>query len=148
MLKETFIFHLVKPEDLQHHGTLFAGRMAEWFVEACFIAACRLVGKPEDIVCVQIHGISFDKPATNGDIIKIKSRIAFLGVTSITVHGQAFVNEDEISAVSGMVTFVTVDKQGQPYEHGLRLSDEHIAQNREIYEEALRVRGGKKYPKA
>ena len=36
------IYHydrLVKSEDLNHHGTLFAGRSAEWFVEAGFIAA-------------------------------------------------------------------------------------------------------------
>ena len=30
---------LVKGEDLNHHGTLYAGRTAEWFVEAGFIAA-------------------------------------------------------------------------------------------------------------
>jgi len=30
-MKETSIPHLVKGEDLNHHGTLFAGRMAGWF---------------------------------------------------------------------------------------------------------------------
>ena len=30
---------LVKSEDLNHHGTLFAGRTAEWFVEAGFVSA-------------------------------------------------------------------------------------------------------------
>ena len=84
---------MVKPEDLQHHGTLFAGRMAEWLVETCFIAACRLVGKPEDVVCVQVHGISFMKPITNGDIVEIKAKVALVGTTSITVHSQAFTNE-------------------------------------------------------
>ena len=143
MLKETAISHLIRPEDLQHHGTLFAGRMAEWFVESCFIAACRLVGKPEDIVCVQIHGMNFKKPATNGDIIEIKARIAFLGAKSITVHAQAFTNEDKIPSVSGMATFVTVDKHGKPYPHGLSLSEEYIAQNRAIYEEARKVRASK-----
>ena len=143
MLKETAISHLVKPEDLQHHGTLFAGRMAEWLVETCFIAACRLVGKPEDIVCAQIHGMNFKKPATNGDIIEIKARIAFLGAKSITVHAQAFTNEDKIPSVSGMATFVTVDKHGKPYAHGLSLSEEYIAQNRAIYEEARKVRASK-----
>ena len=29
---------LIKSEDLNHHGTLFAGRCAEWFVESGFIA--------------------------------------------------------------------------------------------------------------
>jgi len=141
MLKETIISHLVKPEDLQHHGTLFAGRMAEWLVETCFIAASRFVGKPEDVVCVKVHGISFEKPIHNGDIAEIKARIACVGNTSITVKGQAFTGDSEVPAVSGMVTFVTVDKHGNPYAHGLTLPQEYIAQNREIYQEALKVRG-------
>jgi acyl-CoA hydrolase len=143
MLTETSISHLIRPEDLQHHGTLFAGRMAEWFVEACFVAATRLVGKPEDVVCVQIHGISFKKPANNGDIVDIRARVAFLGPTSITVYGRAFVNNNETPSVSGMITFVTVDKEGKPYEHGLILPQEYIAQNREIHQEALKIRGQK-----
>ena len=143
MLKETSISHLIRPEDLQHHGTLFAGRMAEWLVETCFVSATRLVGKPEDVVCVQIHGISFKKPANNGDIVDIKARVALLGPTSITVSGQAFVNNNEIPSVSGMITFVTVDKEGKPYEHGLILPQEYIAQNREIHQEALKIRGQK-----
>jgi acyl-CoA hydrolase len=143
MLTETSISHLIRPEDLQHHGTLFAGRMAEWFVEACFVAATRLVGKPEDVVCVQIHGISFKKPANNGDIVDIKARVAFLGPTSITVYGRALVNNNETPSVSGMITFVTVDKEGKPYEHGLILPQEYIAQNREIHQEALKIRGQK-----
>ena len=32
-------YHLIKSEDLNHHRSLFAGRSAEWFVEAGFIAA-------------------------------------------------------------------------------------------------------------
>ena len=140
MLEETVISHLIKPEDLQHHGTLFAGRMADWFVETCFIAACRLVRRPEDVLCVQIHGINFKKPATNGDILEIKAKTAFLGAKSITVYGQAFINEEKIPAVSGMATFVTVGKDHKPYEHGLVLPEEYITQNRKIYEEALKIR--------
>lgn len=141
--RATVISHLIKPEDLQHHGTLFAGQMAKWLVEACFVAAARLVGKPEDVVCVQIHGIGFKKPAQNGDIIEIKAKVAFAGTTSITVGGEAYVNEEPVSSVSGMATFVTVDKQGVPYKHGITLSDEYIAQNRTSYDEALRLRGTK-----
>jgi acyl-CoA hydrolase len=143
MLEETIISHLIRPEDLQHHGTLFAGRMAEWFVETCFIAACRLTGKPEDIVCVQIHGMNFRKPANNGDIIEIRARIAYLSRTSITVHGEAFINQDKTPVVLGMLTFVTVDKATRPYAHGLVLPEEYISRNRDIYEEAMRVRKAK-----
>jgi acyl-CoA hydrolase len=140
-LKETIISHLVKPEDLQHHGTLFAGRMAEWLVETCFIAASRFVGRPEDIVCVRVHGMTFEKPINNGDIAEIKARVAYVGNTSITVKGQTFTVDSDVPVVSSMVTFVTVDKHGSPYTHGLSLPQEYISQNREIYEEALKVRG-------
>ena len=139
--RATVISHLIKPEDLQHHGTLFAGQMAKWLVEACFIVAARLVGKPEDVVCVQIHGMGFTKPARDGDIIEIRAKVALTGTTSITVGGEAYLNEDEVSSVSGMATFVTVDKQGVPYKHGITLSDDYIAQNRVSYDEALRLRG-------
>ncbi len=137
----TVISHLIKPEDLQHHGTLFAGQMAKWLVEACFVAAARLVGRPEDVVCVQVHGMNFTKPAHNGDIIEIRAKAALTGNTSITVAGEAYLNEDEAPSVSGMATFVTVDQQGVPYKHGVTLSDDYIAQNRASHDEALRLRG-------
>ena len=46
---ESTISHLVRPEDLNHHGTLFAGQTAKWLVEAGVIAAARLTGKAEDV---------------------------------------------------------------------------------------------------
>ena len=38
-MKQYETSHLVKQEDLNHHGTLFAARAAAWFVEAAFVAA-------------------------------------------------------------------------------------------------------------
>lgn len=140
-MKKVVISHLIRPEDLQHHGTLFAGRMAEQFVETCFLAAARFTGKPDNVVCVQIHGIHFNKPASNGDIIEIISNVAYAEKKSITVSGKAVINDETVSSVTGMITFVTVDKDGKPYEHGLKLTDDYISQNREIYEEALKIRG-------
>lgn len=140
MPKEISISHLVKSEDLNHHGTLFAGRMAEWLVEGCFIAASKLVGKPEDVVCVQIHGMTFHRSATKGDIVELRTRVACLGNKSITVWGKVLVNENPEPAVTGMATFVTVDEQGRSYAHGLSLSEEYIQQNKEIYELAMRMK--------
>ncbi len=140
MLKEITISRLVKSEDLNHHGTLFAGRMAEWLVEASFIAAARLAGRPEDVVCVQIHGMTFGKPAARGDLIEIRTNVAYLGGKSITVHAAVHANEDTAPAVSGMATFVTVDRGGKPYAHGLTLPDEYVERHRAIHEQARRIR--------
>lgn len=144
-LKEVIIPHLVKSEDLNHHGTLFAGRISEWMVEACFIAAARLVGHPEDVVCVQIHELTLLRPAKQGDIIELKTRIAHLGTKSIMVHGSAWINstgtlDEETSVVSGMMTFVTVDTTGLAYAHGIALPDDYVKTHRKIYEQASALR--------
>ncbi len=65
-MKEYTISHLVKSEDLNHHGTLFAGRSAEWLVEAGFIAAAAEHRRPQDVVCVNIHGFIFKTPVGKG----------------------------------------------------------------------------------
>ena len=140
MTERTSIFHLVKYEDLNHHGTLFAGRMSEWMVEACFICAARAVKRPEDVVCVQVHGMSFIKPARRGDIIRVEAQLAYLGQKSITVYGQVFANQAVDPYVTSFATFVTIDQQGKPYAHGLTLSPEYIEQNQDIHQKAKALR--------
>ena len=143
VIMESTILHLIRPEDLNHHGTMFAGQMAKWLVEAGLMTASCLIGKPEDIVCVQLNGMTFKKPLNNGDLISIRSRIAFLGNSSIIVCSQVFRRPDVAPIVSNMATFVTVNKQNKPYEHGFKLTEEYIANNRDIYEEALKTRKSK-----
>jgi len=58
--KECYTTHLVKNGDLNHHGTLFAGRTADWFVESGFISAATIVN-PKGVVCLKIHGMLFTK---------------------------------------------------------------------------------------
>ncbi|HOX93121.1 MAG TPA: hotdog domain-containing protein [Spirochaetales bacterium] len=136
MLREIRSARLVKGQDLNHHGTLFAGRIAEWFTESCFLAAARFTGSPENIVCVKIHGLAFTKPANPGDTIEIVTRVVKTGTKSITVCGQVFINEDTESVVKGFATFVTVDAEGKSYAHGLSLPAEYIAEHRALYDEA------------
>lgn len=139
-MRETRVSRIIKSEDLNHHGTLYAGRMAEWLVEACLITAIDLTRKPEDVVCVRIHGFDFKKPARTGDVIEIRARVAYLGDKSITVIADVHVNEGDVPSVTGMLTFVTVDKKGRPYAHGLTLSRDYIEQNQDIYEAAAAAR--------
>ena len=78
-------YHLVKSEDLNHHGTLYAGRTAEWFVEAGFIAAASLT-TPNHIVCLQIHGMMFTQPVNKGQIACFESKIIFTGRTKLVAY--------------------------------------------------------------
>lgn len=108
--------HLVKGEDLNHHGTLYAGRTAEWFVESGFIAAASQT-KPENIVCLKIHGMTFTRPIRKGELVTFSSRIVLTGETKIV----SFIDVSVLgrSAVRGFITFIHVDADGKATPHGL-----------------------------
>ena len=118
-MKSYLIHHLVKSEDLNHHKTLFAGRMAEWFVEACFVAAASAYGKPEGIVCLKVHGFQFIKPIRNGSIIVIDSKVVVTGRTSLTVYAKVLDEKTGDFLVDGFITFVSVDEEGSKVQHQL-----------------------------
>jgi acyl-CoA hydrolase len=122
-VKEYFVSRLVKSEDLNHHGTLFAGRTAEWFVESSFIAAAATVGHPENVVCVNIHGMQFKSAVSKGDIICFKSRIAYVGKTSIIVYTKLCSETKDITPVEGFVSFVHVDENSKTTPHNLILDE-------------------------
>lgn len=114
---------LVKPQELNHHGTLFAGRMSEWFVENCFICGAMTTGKPNNIVCVNIHGLNFNTPSVNGDIININSIIVRAGRSSFTVYGAITRNAFETVICEGFITFAFVDENNIPIPHNIVLDE-------------------------
>ncbi|MGC1390421.1 MAG: hotdog domain-containing protein [Bacteroidales bacterium] len=114
---------LVKSEDLNHHGTLFAGRTAEWFVESGFIAAASLLN-PQNIVCLKIHGMYFTKPAKSGDVLKFSSKVVFAGRTSITTYVHVENNRAKKPLVDGFITFIHVDENTMPVPHFLEINPE------------------------
>ena len=119
------VFHLdrlVKSEDLNHHRTLYAGRCAEWFVEAGFIAAASVL-PADQIVCLKIHGLTFTQPARSGDIVQFRSKIIETGRTSLKVLVDLTLQNAAEPIVSGMITFIHVNELGRPEPHGLVLEE-------------------------
>lgn len=142
-LEPSKIVHLVKSEDLNHHRTLFAGRGAEWLVEACFVAAARFIGNPADVVCVQIHGMHFRSPVREGDILEIRSKVAHAGSKSVTVHAECFRDRDGAIIVDCYATFVTVGAEGRPYPHGRKLPADYVAANQAIFDKAVLLKSSR-----
>ncbi|MDP4207445.1 MAG: hotdog domain-containing protein [Bacteroidota bacterium] len=118
---DTVTMRLVKSEDLNHHGTLFAGRTAEWFVESGFIAATTLLD-PKGVVCLKIHGMHFSKPVKPGQIIKLASKIVYAGKSSIIAYITVSVNNDPKFVVEGFVTFIYVDENTKPCAHYVEIN--------------------------
>jgi len=139
-MKHYISTHLIKSEDLNHHGTLYAGRMAEWFVEGNFVAAASLHGNPENIVCVKVHGMRFSGPATKGDIITLKTRVVYAGNTSLTVYGKVCKHDSDNILVDGFVTFVCVDKDGKKMPHNIILPEPEDDEQRRLRETAKTLR--------
>ena len=130
MSLQTFItHHLVKGQDLNHHGTLFAGRGAEWLVESGFVAASNMTN-PENTVCLNIHGMVFTRPVAKGSIIRYESKVAHVGRTSMVVYIKVMMAKNDEFILDGFMTFIHVDKDGKSTPHGLVLEpvgDEEIA---------------------
>jgi len=112
-------FHLVKNEDLNHHGTLYAGRTAEWFVEAGFIAAADLTA-PERVVCLKIHGMTFTAPVHRGEVVKFESKIIDTGKSRLIAYIKMTSKEKPV--VEGFITFIYVDQEGHAQPHGLTIT--------------------------
>ncbi len=122
MKMRTFYTHrMVKGEDLNHHGTLFAGRSAEWFVEAGFIAASHLI-PPANILCLQIHGMLFTRPVPLGAIVCYHSSVVYTGRSRMVTYIKVTLEQEFI--LDGFITFVAVDDAGKSRPHGIVIEAE------------------------
>ncbi len=110
---------MVKPQDLNSHGTLFGGHLLAWIdEEAAIFVSCQL-GK-RNIVTKFMSEIDFVSSARQGDIIEIGMETVSFGKTSITVRCEVRnkFNRQVIIRIDRIV-FVHVDEQGRPAPHGV-----------------------------
>jgi acyl-CoA hydrolase len=114
--------HLAKSIDLNHHGTLFAGRMAEWVVEAGFMTARAVLGcGPDQLVCASLDRLDFSRSVPKGATLVIVGDAAHIGRSSVTIHLEASLlgaggRMDRVTG--GFATFVFID-QDSAEPHGL-----------------------------
>ena len=120
-MKTLTIHHLVKGEDLNHHRTLFAGRGAEWLVEAGFIAAADLL-PPQYVLCLKIHGMTFQRPVRPGEVVRFDSKVVLTGRSRLIAYVRATTKEE--LTLDGFLTFVYVDDNGKSRAHGIVIEAE------------------------
>ncbi|MDL2239721.1 acyl-CoA thioesterase [Bacteroidales bacterium OttesenSCG-928-K03] len=114
---------LVKSEDLNHHGTLFAGRCSEWFVESGFIAVTEFL-PPASVVCLKLHGMEFLSPIKPGDIIRMESSIVYVGKSTLMTHVSIYNRKSNSLACEGFMTFCHVDENTRPTPHNITITPE------------------------
>ena len=129
-------YRMVKSEDLNHHGTLYAGRMCEWIVESGFTTVANKYKHSDNLVCVKVQEINFNFSLTKGDIINLKSKICYAGVKSLTVYCKVMKNTNDKTFVDGYLTFVCVDENKQPMAHNIVIDEPTDENELMIYNKA------------
>lgn len=110
----------VRPEMLNHGGTLFGGELLRWIdEEAAMYAECQLQTK--NIVTKLISEVNFMSPGRKGDTIEIGVEAIAFGSTSITLEVlvRNADTEETIVKIDKMV-FVAVDEEGKKRVHGVK----------------------------
>ncbi len=131
---------LVKGEDLNHHGTLFAGRASEWMIEAGFIAAAAMTD-PAHIVCRKVYGLDFLRPVAKGRLLRLNARIVLAGRSRLIVRVEARRDDDTEPTIESTMAFVYVDESGAPRAHGVSVTPETEEELR-LHEAATALAGG------
>ncbi|AEP30396.1 acyl-CoA thioesterase [Brumicola nitratireducens] len=132
---------LVMPNDLNYANALFGGRALEWIdEEAAIYAICQL--ETNCLVTKHIGEISFESPATQGDIVEFGLVTKKVGRTSITVtclvRNKA---SKKTICLADDIVFVRVDPlTRQPVEHGKTM--EGLQSQIELEMKSLNVESG------
>lgn len=110
---------LIKPEDLNAHGTLFGGTVLAWIDEEAAIYVLCQLGEG-NIVTKYMSEINFVNSAKLGEVIEIGMETVKFGTSSITVKClvRNKFNKEPIISIDKIV-FVHLDEFGKPKAHGI-----------------------------
>lgn len=107
-----FIF----PEDLNHHGTLFGGKIAKQMAKTASIVATKYARNK--ILLVSINNFKFTAPVLLGDTFRIVATVVGTGRTSIEIKAQGITQNpltgEEKLACFAYFTFVKLSEDNRP----------------------------------
>lgn len=106
----------VLPNDTNHIGNLFGGRLLQWMDTTAAISAHRHCKR----VCVTatVNNVSFNNPVKQGSIVTLEAKVSRAFNTSMEVFIDVFV-EDQVTGErkkcnEAIYTFVAIDQNGSP----------------------------------
>jgi acyl-CoA thioesterase YciA len=109
--------HPVKKLDLGFHGNLFGGKLLSW-IDAAIAAYAMERCHSKNMITIAIDKCVFEKPAKEGQLVKIYASMSKIGNTSATFDVEArtynVFRGDESLVLKTNMTFVRVDDEGVP----------------------------------
>lgn len=132
--------NFVFPNDTNHHGTMFGGRVLQLMDQTGAIAAARFAHTT--VVTAAMEAVSFQQPIREGEIIETVARVVYTGRTSMLVRVDVFADHqltgERKRATTGYLTMVALDAAGTPMPVPRLLIE--TEEERADYEAAKRVR--------
>jgi acyl-CoA thioesterase YciA len=109
--------HPIKKSDLGFHGNLFGGKLLAWIDAAAAGYSMQLCDTPR-MVTISIDKCFFEKPAKEGQLLKIYGSPSKIGITSITLYMEArahnvYTGEQKV-VLRTHIRFVRIDEDGNP----------------------------------
>ena len=109
--------HPIKKSDLGFHGNLFGGKLLAWIDAAAAGYSMQLCDTPR-MVTVSIDKCFFEKPAKEGQLLKIYGKPSVIGNTSITLYMEARAHNvytgSQTIILKTNIRFVSIDNEGNP----------------------------------
>lgn len=109
--------HPIKKSDLGFHGNLFGGSLLKWIDSAAAGYSMQLCDTPR-MVTVSIDKCFFERPAKEGQLLKIYGTPSKLGNTSITLYMEARAHNvytgHQSIILRTNIRFVSIDEEGNP----------------------------------
>ena len=109
--------HPIKKSDLGFHGNLFGGLLLAWVDSSAASYAMQLCDTPR-MVTVSIDKCNFEKPAREGQLLKIYGLPTSVGNSSVTLYMEARAHNvytgKRIVVLKTHIKFVHIDEEGHP----------------------------------
>ena len=120
--------HPIKKSDLGFHGNLFGGKLLAWMDAAGAGFAAEMCDTPR-MVTKAIDQCIFNKPAKEGQLLKIYGAISNIGTTSIVLNLEArshsVYDGHQTLILSTNMVFVRIDEQGDAIPISQRVKEKH-----------------------
>jgi acyl-CoA hydrolase len=107
---------VVMPNDTNHIGNLFGGKLLQWMDITAAIAAGR--HSKRVVVTANINHVSFDSPIKQNSVVTLEAKVSRAFTSSMEVFIDVYV-EDRITGHKtkcneAIFTFVAIDQHGTP----------------------------------
>jgi acyl-CoA hydrolase len=112
---ETPSHRLVLPADANHHGTLYAGSLLRYALEAAYASACRGAGPGANLMLRRVLSLECRRAVPVGSLVEIRGAVLQVrqGYLVVGVVGMPLAGHT-LPWMDGLLGFAQVDAAGLP----------------------------------